>query len=147
MSEATSKLYDIVDQSQQRYVYFLLAIAAASIAFAVSQTNGLPLSKSQIPLGLAVLLWSGSFFAGCRNRLFHASAIRLNFELLKVRDGAHELAGKHPQKMAIGADFLKEEIKKAQQPVMRYGRWQFWLYVFGSISFILWHVYEMWLRT
>lgn len=52
--------------SQERYVYFLLAAAASAIGFEMIQSKVEPLAWIQLPLGLSVLLWAVSFFAGLR---------------------------------------------------------------------------------
>ncbi len=52
---------------QDKYTYFILAVAAAGIAFSIEKTTGQKLSWSMLPLGVAVILWAISFFFGCKN--------------------------------------------------------------------------------
>ena len=49
---------------QDKYSYFLLAVTASAVAFAVQKTDGLGITYSLIPLGAAVLLWGLSFYFG-----------------------------------------------------------------------------------
>lgn len=57
--------------AKDRYSYYLLAIAAAAIAFAATRTNGVPLQEDHYVLGIAVLFWGLSFYFGCKNRALH----------------------------------------------------------------------------
>lgn len=65
-----------------KYVYFLLAAAAAGIALAMNMTASSIISWSQVPLGFSVVFWGLSFYAGCRcafwrNVMFGLDATRL----------------------------------------------------------------------
>ena len=51
---------------QDKYIYFLLAVAASGIAFSVEKTTGLKLNWSMLPLGAAVILWAISFYFGVK---------------------------------------------------------------------------------
>lgn len=52
---------------QDKYTYFLLAVTASAVAFAVQKTDGLKITYSLILLGATVLLWGGSFYCGVKN--------------------------------------------------------------------------------
>jgi len=147
MSDRVATLYGSLQTLRNRYVYFLLAIAAGSIAFAITQTDESRLSISQLPLGLAVIFWSLSFFSGCRNQVFHGQIQLLNLEILRVKEGAHEISGSNADAIRVGADYLKERIKEAEKPQTFHAKWQFWFYIFGAILFIIWHICEMYLRA
>ena len=72
---------------QEKYTYFLLAVTASAIAFAVQKTSGLKLTWSMVPLGLAVVLWGLSFYFGCKNLLWVQTAIYANYSLLQLQKG------------------------------------------------------------
>ena len=63
------EIYRQQRQGQDKYVYFLLAAAGASIAFALNQTKGLALAGSQWSLGVSVACWALSFLTGCSRLL------------------------------------------------------------------------------
>src|SRR4051812_41369765 len=63
--EDFQSLQQIREASTLKHAYFLLATAAAAIAFAVQRTSDRPLTCSMWPLGGAVLAWGYSFFCGC----------------------------------------------------------------------------------
>ena len=52
--ENLRQLHDQLRTAQDKYTYFMLAAAASAVAFAVTRTDGLLLSWSMVPLGLAV---------------------------------------------------------------------------------------------
>lgn len=147
MSEEALELYRVHRDIIQRYTYFLLAAAGAAIGFALSQTKGTSLSWSQIPLGAAILFWGVSFFLGCRHIVFGAHAVSLNSDLIRVVEGRHEISGRSPVSIQVGREYLKELIDKNAQKSGRFFRWQFILLVAGAVSYILWHVTEMAIRT
>jgi len=133
--------------AQEKYVYFLLAAVGAAIALALSQTQGATLALSQIPLGLAVLLWGLSFVAGCRHLSYVESTLYANGSLLKVQAGEDPRTGDHPQLIAAASEGIREAIEGNSTKAQFYGRHQFTLFVLGAVCYIGWHVFEMWLRT
>jgi len=72
------EIYKQHREAQNKYAYFLLAVAASAIALSLKRTTNLKITYSMIPLALAVLSWGFSFFCGCRR-------------LDKVRDGGSAL--------------------------------------------------------
>ncbi len=133
--------------AQEKYVYFLLAAAGAAIAIAVNQTQGAKLALSQLPLACAVALWALSFFFGCKHLLYVESTLFANADLLKVEAGGHPLVGGNPQLMAIASEGIRAAIESNSKWSARYGRWQFSCLVLGALSYLGWHVLEMWLRS
>jgi len=66
---------------QQKYDYFLMALAGAAIAFSIQQTANTTLSWPQIFLGTAVIFWGFSVFAGCKRQERIHTLINLNINL------------------------------------------------------------------
>jgi hypothetical protein len=89
MDKAAEQIHKQLHESQSKYTYFLLAAAASGIAFAVQRTTGRQIDWSMLLLGLAVLSWAISFFAGCRNRQYFHSTLIANFNLILVENGEH----------------------------------------------------------
>ena len=69
---------------QLKYDFFLMAAAAAAIALAISDTRGLPLQWSFMPLGFAILLWLLSFFTGCLRQNRVSQKMRRNQKLFAI---------------------------------------------------------------
>lgn len=91
------ELYRQLRNSQDKYIYFLLAAVGASIGFAVSQTQGMSLALSQIPLGISILTWGLSFFCGCFYLKYINATLFTDFEILKLENGNHPAVGNHPK--------------------------------------------------
>jgi hypothetical protein len=146
-SEQQIEIYRQHRTAQDKYVYFLLAAVGAGIALAVNQTQGAKLAWSQIPLACAVAFWALSFFFGCRHLGYVESTLFANMGLLKVTAGEDPQIGRHPQLMAIASKGIQEAIELNSKRAGRFARWQFRSLVLGAISYLAWHVIEMWLRS
>ncbi|MEJ0025493.1 MAG: hypothetical protein WDN01_05640 [Rhizomicrobium sp.] len=145
-SDMEIELYRTQRASQERYTYFMLAAAGAAIAFAVTRSQDMVLSLSQIPLGTAVLCWGFSFFSGCMNLRYVDSTLFANFELLKVESGRHPKVGSHPQMMEAAGGGIRDAIESNSKRTSTYARLQFYFLIIGAIFFIAWDVFEMYLR-
>ena len=133
--------------AQEKYVYFLLAAVGAAIALVVAQTQGAKVSWSQMPLAVAVLLWGLSFYFGCKHLAYVESTLFANGELLRVQAGEHPQVGGHVQLMQAASEGIRSAIESNSTWSSRFVRWQFGAFILASVSYVGWHVYEMWLRT
>jgi hypothetical protein len=88
-----------------------------------------------IPLGLAVLCWSGSFFSGCRNRAYYSSMLHTNVALLNVQDGTHPGVPFHADAIAAASEGIKEAAGYNSSKANLWGHLQFRLLVLGAIFF------------
>lgn len=145
-SQSELEIYKQQRQGQDKYIYFLLAAVGASIAFALNQTMGLPLSASQWPLGVAVAFWSGSFVSGCSRLSKIEEILNLNVGLLRVQMGTHELLD-HPGEIPEAEKIMRGRLETANHQANRWSQWQYRLLICGAAFYIGWHVYEMALRT
>ena len=134
-------------ESQRQYVYFLLAAAAAAIAFSVDQTKTAVLSWAHTPLAVGVVCWGGSFFCGCRHLVYLQSNLYANFELLRVQQGQHPVAGRHPDMIQAASEGIMEAIEGNSKVSERYARYQFRLLIAGAVCFIIWHIIQICLRA
>lgn len=147
MQEETIELYRQLRTSQDKYAYFLLAAVGASIAFALNQTKGMSLEKSQILLAISVLLWGFSFFFGCRHLQYVSSTLYANIEMLKIESGRHPHIGNHPQVVAAASEGVRSAIESNSETSNNLAKLQFRLFIAGVIFYISWHTLEMWLRS
>lgn len=132
---------------QDKYSYFLLAVTASAVAFAVKKTDGLKITYSLIPLGAAVLLWGVSFYFGVKNLLWVQTSISANYSLLQLQKGVHSEQPDHPQILEAAIRGVRSAFESNIKNAQFYGIWQFRLLITGVIFFLLWHVLEMVLRT
>jgi hypothetical protein len=129
--------------AQEKYDYFLLTAAGASVAFAVNQTQGAKLSWFQVPLAAAVLAWGLSFFWGCIRLRYVDAAMSANLEILRITSGQHPDVPPHPQMIAAAAAGARSGAEHNSSRGQMYARLQFYSLIFGAILFVAWHVLEM----
>lgn len=134
-------------EQQQKYAYYIIALSVAGIGFAIQKTLGLPLSYTQIPLGFSVVFWGGSIFLGLKFIGLQIAALYQNIQLINISEGRDEIAGKHPDKIAIGINVVTDGIKKRSRQTVALANWQNRLFYFGIISFVAWRIWEMYLIT
>ena len=132
---------------QDKYTYFLLAVTASVIAFAVQKTDGLKITFSLIPLGFAVLIWILSFYCGVKNLSWVQTSLSANFNLLQLRKGVHPDQPDHPQLQEAAIEGVTSALESNVKYAQFYGVWQFRLLIAGAVLFLVWHILEMVLRT
>lgn len=149
MEQATAKnqIRTELRTMQDKYTYFLLAVAASAIALSIQITKEDTLTFSLIPLGIAVVLWAGSFFSGCRYIQYVQSTLFANHEYFLIKDGEHPFVGNHPGSIAAASEGIKSAMEHNINSASLYSRWQFRLLVSGGIFYIIWHILEMSIRT
>jgi hypothetical protein len=132
---------------QDKYSYFLLAVAASGIAFSIEKTSGLNLSWSMLPLGLAVIMWALSFYFGCKSLYWIQSSILANYSLLQLYKGVHSTQPNDPQVLNAAIKGVTKAFDSNVSKATFYDRWQFYLLIIGAVGFIAWHITEMIIRT
>jgi hypothetical protein len=93
------------------------------------------------------VLWGLSFFFGCRHLAYVTSTLFANAALLQVQAGEHPLAGTHPQQVAAATEGVRAAIESNSNKANTFARLQFGALILGSVCYLGWHVYEMWLRS
>ena len=140
-------IHNQLHTAQDKYTYFLLAIAASAIAFSVQITKTDVFSVSLAPLGLAVLSWAGSFFVGCRYVEYVNSTLFANAEYLKVKAGIHPEAGSNPSYIQAASEGIMDAMQSNSKKASALGRSQFRLLILGGVLFVIWHIAEMAIRS
>ena len=133
-------------EAQNKYIYFILGISGAAMALSVNQTKESSLAWSQMPLAIAVILWGLSFFYGCLNRLWTLSALSTNAGIFEVAAGKNPIIGNHPIIIQEGTKILDGIFEKQSNKAAKYAEWQFKCLIAGAISYLIWHILEMYLR-
>lgn len=130
--------------SQERYIYFLLAASASAIGFAMTQSKVEPLAWIHLPLGLSVMLWAVSFFAGLR---FIEYSISVTFQNQNYMAFKRELRSFKENRAAELLMEFKSKLNKTvehQNGKMKlYGNMQSLCLLFGALLYILWHILRM----
>ena len=125
-----------------RHAFYLLAVVGAAVGFALNQTKGAVLAYSQIPLGLAMLSWSLSFYFGLRQLRSVLATLHANSLRLAVESDHHPEWSHIPEAPAVIQDLLEEHGKSAG----RFHLLQVWALLTGVFFYVGWHVLEMYLR-
>lgn len=147
--ENIREIYKVLQTSQDKYIYFKLAAAMTSIAFAITQTKSLKLSITQVPVGLSVLCWGISIYFGLTNRAYYNSTLYANVDYIRMKSGQipSPQYGNHPDYIQAASEGIKEAMKSNSKKVRRYGSAQTLMFYCGAIFYVVWHVLEMYLRV
>ncbi|WP_427937032.1 hypothetical protein [Achromobacter marplatensis] len=147
-SERGLQLTRTAQDFRQKYTYFLLTAVGAAIGFTVTQTKESILHWALIPLGLAVVSWSWSFFAGCRYLHHMSIVLYTNARIYRIAAGT-DAAGNLDEKRK--AELIKDLREKAFDPAEkgseRAYKYQLATFLLGAIFFLTWHILSMWLRS
>ena len=100
-------LHEQQTRAYERYTYFLLATAAAAIAFAVQRTDQASLQYSQLPLAGAVAFWAASFWCGIKRLNSVENVRQANMEVIKLARLGQRMPGLESR--------MKEEIQRAHR--------------------------------
>jgi hypothetical protein len=148
MSTNSIELFKTLRESQNKYVYFLLASNVAMIGFALKQTSGLALTIYQIPLGISVVLWGLSFMFGCKHVQYVNSSLYSNSKILSIEEGNdRETKYYSPDMIHMAVSGIHSALEYNSTKASFYGNWQYKLLIWGSFSYIVWHVLEMYIAT
>lgn len=147
MDENQKEIQKQFRQQQEKYVYYILALAVSAIGFAIYKTSGLPLKYSQIPLGLSVLSWGISIFCGLKFIQYIISNLYANNTYLDILAGRHPDLGNIAWKKEAGAEGVKQAMLSNGETAGKYFKWQGRLFYAGILLFILWHILEMYLLS
>lgn len=128
---------------QDKYTYFLLAVAASCVALCVQRTTGMTLQWSMVLIVIAVICWVVSFWGGCRYMVLAGHAIYLNLQLIIAEKGMHPLTGTDPESIAIAKTETKRILEKGDSSMVRWRRAQFLFLLMGAVFFIAWHITDM----
>ena len=130
--ERVEKLIFAANAISEKYVYYILAVDAACVAFGINQSKDLRLSYYQIPLGFAMIFWCLSFYFGMTQlskfeRLTNLNILKLRFVLFKLN---------FPQKEDNELNGIGEKVKL-------YRKRQNVFFAVGALFFMSWHILKM----
>ncbi len=143
MQEEKYNIDNYLRTARDKHTYFLLAASASAIAFAITQTRTLGVSWSQVPLALAVLFWGLSFYFGCKCARY-TQALHQDSAWLHETEGAMENMPETKEEiMEMLSDSYGDNLSLTQLS----DNLQFYFLISGGVSFLVWHVIEMVLRS
>lgn len=141
MNSNTTQLLFEHHKGQAQFAYFQLGVAASAIAFAIHETDGLPLSDAPWPLGAAILLWALSFALGCFGIDARQDGIHSNALYLRVFGDVPEQPANSPAANVMN-DAMNDVKKDMGKAVNRF-RWQKWALFAGAVFYVSGHIMQM----
>lgn len=129
--------------SQDKQIYFMLATAASAIAYALNRAEDRGLSLILIPWGCSLLFWGFSFYFGCRHLAYVSSTLFANIELLKIQGGEHPKVGNNSEIIQAASEGIRSAIEYNSNQANLLGKLQFWFFITGVFSYIIWQLLEM----
>lgn len=147
MEEEQREIQNQFRQQQEKFVYYLIALSVTSIGFSVYKTIGQPLKLIQIPLGFSVISWGLSIFCGFNFLKFIISTLYSNNEYFNIIQGKNEEVGNNLQLIQAASKGVYTAMKSNSSKASCFFNWQQYLFYFGIISFITWHLMEMYMIT
>lgn len=142
-NENLREIYKQYQASQDKYTYFLLAAAGASVGFAIQKTDGMLLSWWLIPIGFACLCWGLSFYFGCKNITWVQSALYQDYELNQLQGGIHPEQPLSLQQSEVAVSMVSKAMSSCAAKAQFYGIWQFRTLIIGAVFLISWRITEM----
>ena len=114
---------------QNKFVYYILAINAACIAFTINFAKDVNITCHEIPLGFAILFWGISFYSGIVQVENTEVSIQANIKKLEAAS-----KGQEP------SDYIKSESNRTIKKGVKYRKYQNWCILIGALCFIIWYV-------
>jgi hypothetical protein len=145
-ADLLNKLREDYNVRREKYVYYVVALSVACIGFSVYQTRELPLTFSQIPLGIAVINWGISIYSGLSYLKGDISILIKDHNRVKIAAGLHELSGNNPNLIERGLHIAEREMKKDEPIALRMHTLLEVCFYSGVLWFVIWHGIEMYLR-
>ncbi len=141
------ELRDNFRQQQERYVYYIIALSVTAIGFSIYTTTGKSLRWSQVPLGISVLAWGLSIYFGLTFLKYVISTLFANNTYFDIIKGQFPEVGSDPERIKGATKGIKTVINSNVRTAEKLFAWQQRLFYIGVVSFIIWHVTEMYLTT
>lgn len=143
MSNAISDLQKQHQENQEKYTYFMLAVASACIAYAIEKAIGVPLTLCLSLVALSVFFWSASFYCGCKCANTVQALVRANSNLLSLYAGNQELQSDQPELLAAALSGVRKAIDTNMKRAKFLNDWQFKFFVIGGVFFGVWRITEI----
>ncbi|HMG66370.1 MAG TPA: hypothetical protein VK588_01750 [Chitinophagaceae bacterium] len=113
--------------SQQKYIYFILAANGSAIAFTIQLIISKNITLHLLILFLAILTWGISFFLGCKHLLGSLSMLRMSLTSASIKNPTIKQG-------------LEDKYAEVNTKAIKYFDWMFRLLMLGMVIFISWFV-------
>jgi hypothetical protein len=143
MGEIQKELVKKFRESQEKFVYYIIALSVSAIGFAIYRTVDKELNLTQIPLGLSVLSWGISIYCGLNFLKFYISQLFDNAIYLEFKSDNTI----NESKKATDLKKMKIDIINNSEIGLVFFNWQNKLFYTGIVLFIIWHIIEMYFNN
>lgn len=126
-----------------KFVYYIIALCVTAIGFSIVQTSRKSLDYLHIPLGVALLFWSVSVYIGFAFIKSRLSILYGNHLYLDILEGNIDDFNKSQAHQKYAVELTLKDINRISKKYERHLYIQQLLFYFGVISFVIWHVIEM----
>lgn len=138
--EVKFEIYRSLNQLQEKYIFYIIALSFSAIGFSVYLTMGKPLIFEQIPLGLAVLSWGLCIYYGFNYVKKIIESKSVNFEMLKLEGNRTAM---NLSDYSSKSNELVDEDQRIHVLIIKYYKYQEMFFYIGIGLFLVWHVLEM----
>lgn len=142
----TIKYAAISDEAESKYVYYLLAVSAAALAYTLEMSPLRAFSFEYATFLLIIFSWAGSFYFGMRgaqtrinllNLMANAEMIEKNTVAAKAIVSPAEYAQMHI-KFIEHVQGTNSALSLTSDRFSTYIVWQFRLLLLGSLAYLVW---------
>jgi hypothetical protein len=134
-------------ESQDKYAYFMIAVAGSAIAFAIQKSESAEMTWPLLPLGLAILSFALSFCCGLKRLEWTSAALRANLAWLQLRRGTYPGQPPPGESTEAAISGTWSALEKNSEKAHVNSRWQMrWLFS-GVVLFVIWHALDIYLFT
>ena len=129
----TNRAFD----SQIKFTYYILAIDAACIGFAVTYNKDAHYSWFLTPFIAAIVCWLISFYYGLKELRHTDSILFLNVKVLEAqRDGKKALY-----------DNATELFNKTNVEIVYFIKRKIWFLYVGTLAFVIWYLLRIYFKS
>lgn len=132
---------------QEKYIYYLIALCVAAIGFSIHKTLGISMNLFQIPLGIAITSWAISIFFGLRFLEKRLDLLFNNNQYFEILQGRDSDVGTNSENIKIGFKAIEEIMEQKSKNIPKYFTRQKIFFFLGFLSFLAWHILEMYKNT
>lgn len=141
------EFFNQFNSGQNQYTYFILAIDASGIAFALNKIDEKVFAWSLVMFAIAILCWAISFFSGLRFQQLKNEYYLLEFKNMDMRESDHPETMGRPNLIDIEEAKLNEQAKVLQKKMHVMYNLLNYLMLLGIIFFVVYEVWEMIIRS
>ena len=133
MSDIQFNIQQEYRSTQEKYVYYLIALSVSALGFSIYKTENQSLAYSQIPLAMSIICWSTSIFCGLKFLKYVISNLYANNIYFEIDEGRHPDFGKNPESINSAKKVFKEAMELNGKQMEKNFKFQGYFFYVGII--------------